>query len=167
MENKIIKKPEKKTISFYHYNDIIDYIERKYNIDTRDYYNRYKNFPIVTKDVCERLGVNSEDLEEDLSKAEKDDLEVKRKLDARRKVNECRAQIMDAKYPYCDFWHQYCDKISGNGSWLYLTFDCLFDNEEDSGEEVPKWQKEILQLIYNEFKEELEDNEYLKVWVEW
>lgn len=38
-----MKKPEKVTVTHYRYNDLIEYIEEKYNIDTRDYYGMFSD----------------------------------------------------------------------------------------------------------------------------
>lgn len=95
-------KPKKRSFApVYYYNDIINYIQHKYNIRTRGY---------------------------------------KREVDGK----------------YKDFWHWILDKSGSinNGCFIYLP-------SIEEVEEEEWWQKEILQLIVNEFG----DN--LKVWVEW
>lgn len=60
--------------------------------------------------------------------------------------------------PYQDFWHFICHTNDiHNGGMLYLD-SYLMDGAED-------WQKQILQLYFDEFKEPNRDG--VSFWVEW
>ncbi len=59
------------------------------------------------------------------------------------------------KKPYLDFWHWQLEHDANsisNGSFFYLSISEYL--EEDDEEYCPFWVKEIIQIIYNEFKEE-------------
>lgn len=90
---------------YWDYHDVIDYIEKKYDIETRGY---------------------------------------KKKEDG----------------VYRDFWHWYidCSDIS-NGCYSHFG---LYSFLIDSTGYTPDWVKEILQLIYDEFKED-----EMLFWIEW
>lgn len=89
---------------YWDYFQVIDYIEKKYEISVRDYANKFKH--------------------------------------------------------NLDFWHWLCDNDvtdSNNGSFFYLQVDRFLKERE-----TPKWVKEILQLIKDEF-----NVPEMKMWVCW
>ena len=152
--------PEKRQ-DLLNYNDMIGYIEKKYKIDTRDYAGSHKpeTRDRCLREACKQVGVDYETLNEDLTKANKKDPEVKKKREIRIKIHEICDKLTP---PYQDFWHLYCDGISGNGSEMFIGFGEL----EDGRKYYPEWAKEILRLIKKEFGEYIDGNE-LRCWVEW
>jgi len=66
---------------------------------------------------------------------------------------------------YMDFWHwmlENCFSEVSNGCFQWWN---MLDILED--EETPDWIKEITQLFYNEFKEELDADGGVEVYISW
>lgn len=158
--------PEKRQ-ALLNYNDMIDYIEKKYKIDTRDYAGSHKpeTRDRCLREACKQVGADYEIVNEDLTKADEKNPGVEKKLEIRRKIYDIYDKLLP---PYQDFWHLYSLSISGNGSEMYIGFEELEDDHEYyPGEEpYPEWAKEILRLIKKEFGKYIKDNE-LWCWVEW
>jgi len=159
---KIVRDP------IYDYHEVIEYIEKKYNIKTRDYANRSNHFPNWLKLVNEpqpnypicpsntyKANINGEMVEI-----------TKENYDARYAIihDQYKRYIIWCKNnpepPYLDFWHwlieqDFEDIHNGSSSTLNIKY-WLDELCEDD------WQREILQLIYNEFQEA-----EMEFWIEW
>lgn len=147
-----MKKPKQQIIKIYNYSTCKDYIEKKYKIDVDDYTGVFTNnaYSDRYEKVRISLNIDNSDLEEDLSKADMNDPEVKRKLENRRKLN---IEVEKISPEYCSFWHWILDSHEvHNGSTIYLSSDMADDGT---------WQKEILDLFIKEFGD---DKEYLVQW---
>lgn len=152
-----LKKPQKHIVEHWDYTEIINYIETKYNIRTRDYAGRWqvqRDAVAIGDEIC---GDNS------WYRTTKDQMTEKQEEASAAYNKYCQDNVR----PYQDFWHLYCDEIAGNGSYMWLSFEPLFEEyDPDDPYSYPDWAKEILRLIKDEFAPG--ENEWdLKCWVEW
>lgn len=97
------------------YRDMVNFIEKKYKIEIRDYHKTYSK--------------DNEDYED-----------------------------------YMDYWHWLCDYFCevNNGGTNYWGLKEIIEEEDN-----PKWIKEITQLFYNEFKDELDEDGGVEVLISW
>lgn len=152
----------------YDYHEVIDYIEEKYNINTRDYANRHKHFlnwlKLMNEEppnypICPgskyQVNINGEMVD-----ITKEDYDARYKVihEQYARFNEwCKS---NPEPLYLDFWHWLIEndfEDIHNGSHTTLNIRYWLDKLDEDD-----WQREILQLICSEFKED--DMEF---WVEW
>ncbi len=159
-------KPTKVIIEHWDYHDIIDYIEQKYNIKTRDYagrfdYKRHWAGDYPTTFWAKKHGYDHTVLNGNFPM---DSEEMRLRI----KINEEYRKAPDgeaAEPEYQDFWHLYRDQIAGNGSYLWIGFEPLDEEYNPNNKySYPEWAKEILKLIKDEFSPDGED---MKCWIEW
>lgn len=159
---KIIRNP------IYNYSEIIDYIEEKYHIETRDYAGRHRyfrkwlelmnetppNYPNKLHSTC-KVKKNNQMVE-----ITQEEYNVRYK-----EIHEQYARFTEwcknnSEPPYLDFWHWLINNDFldvENGSYATLNVKYWLDNLDESD-----WQREIIQLIYNEFREN--EMEFLIEW---
>jgi len=142
-----MKKPTPKTQRALVYSEIIDYIEKKYKIKTRDYAGTFASNHF--EKWCEKYGYK-------YVPAFGDTLKEHTRLYAKYRVakdGDCMAP------PYQDFWHFVIDNVDGvsNDTYIDLPIQMWLDDEG-----VPSWVKEILRYINKEFP-----GDTLHVWSSW
>ena len=166
-------KPKHPVRQMLSYDDVINWIETKYNIeDVRDYagsYNQRKDFEKETginlrctfdcPGNIKRCWNGKEMIEcsdEEYERAKQD------YYDRCNKFNDWKKEV--GEKPYQDFWHWFTEDNYGghNGSVMYFTFNRIYNKEHI----VPEWVQEILDMVKKEFGEYMEDDS-LPVWVEW
>ncbi len=97
-------------------------------------------------------------------------VEKKYKIDVRDyagKFKETKS-VSDDK-PYLDYWHWMIENHFyevNNGCDMYWNILGILGKNEDY-EEGPDWVKEITQLVYDEFKDNLDSDGGLMVHIEW
>jgi hypothetical protein len=146
---KVVKKP------MLNYNDIIKFIEEKYNILTRDYAclygskiknkeGHYEKYQRITGDVAPKdNAVSSQEYYKRYKEWVKDNPEP----------------------PYLDYWHwllEHCFSDISNGTSAYFNVSEILEDDK-----TPDWVKEITKLIYDEFNDELDDDGGVEVWNSW
>lgn len=148
------------------YHEVIDYIEKKYNIDVRDYAKSHEHFPNWLKLVGEnppnypicpnniyQVNVNGV-----MTKITKEEYDIRFKEihdQYKRFKNWCDK---NPEPPYLDFWHWYIENHEiHNGCYSNFNLKYYLNNSS-----TPEWIREITQLIYNEFQKEK-----MKFWIEW
>lgn len=148
-----MKKPIKQypLEKMYDYHEVISYIEKKYNIETRDYANSHSQFD----DWCDSKGYGKKD-KDGKSRGSSNIWYAEYKEEIEKELIKER--------PYLDFWHWFLeqdDSIS-NGT------ECsLYDIDEYISDEIetPEFVRKILTIIVEEgFTGE--ENEFVS-WVEW
>lgn len=152
-------KPTKKKImdDMIDYNDMISYIEEKYNIDTRDYLRKFdtndKQIEQYNKTVKGKAKITGST---QYTSQEYKDFESWRKKNNLPSIDSIK---------YLDYWHWLLNHSwegLNNGSAKYLDVVEILEDEETA-----TWVKEITQLIHDEFKDDLDSSGGLTVWVEW
>ena len=152
----------------YDYNEVIEYIEKKHGINTRDYANSHNHFPTWLKLMNEETpiypispnNIYKVKINDDLVKISKEEYDKRFKIidDQYKRYNKWRET--NPKPPYWDFW---CWLV--NNDFLGISNGCnatlnvkywLDELDEDD------WQREILQLIHDEYKKDEMD-----FWIEW
>lgn len=163
--------PEKRK-SILKYNDIIKYIENKYKIKTRDYkghfdYSRYAPYNYLSTYWAANNGYKEYIYCLDKPKDSKTDwpkesFEMQKRIEIHTHPDyEAWQKSEEEKYPYCDFWHWFIDRIEiHNGCEAYIDFD------KSSLSEDEVWIGEILDLIKVEFGK-YANGEDLSVYVSW
>lgn len=171
-----MRKPHKKfpIEALYNYNEIINYIEKKYNINTREYgrdpneshFEKYQRItgdkaivsPIYHKDHYQIY----RDRKYITSTKEKYDEDFKFIYDQYKRYQEwCKK---NPEPPYLDYWHWLLENSfysPQNGTKETIYVKEILDNDN------PEWVKQITQMIYDEFSEDLNDDGSLNVWIEW
>jgi hypothetical protein len=189
-------KPTKKVVKnpMLNYSDIIDFIEEKYNIKTRDYaglfgskdkeshFNQYQR---ITEDKMpfgngiypDSSGKNKQEWVEDgyegwtvfrngqRIKATKEEYDDDYKLIHEQFQRYTEWSKTNPEPPYLDYWHWLLGKCFSditNDSSAYFNVKEILEDDE-----TPKWVKEITQLIYDEFKDELDSEGGTEVWISW
>ena len=148
-----MNKPEKETISAYDYNELIDFIEKKHNIDTRDYARGFSSSVDIIKKYNEMMGrtiiTNSTQFS----------------TDEYRAFKQWREEQGWKEKPYLDFWHWFLEQhgtlIAQVQTLGKIPSLKLLDFHEHR---IPDWVREILTLIEADFLEEGEDD--ILVWLE-
>jgi len=129
-----MKKPKLQTSEFYNYAEVISFIEKKHNINTRD----YAHSDIQFNEWCDSKGYGQKDTAGQDRGA------------SQIWFAEFQREITDGlvfERPYQDFWHWLVDAFSvSRGGVLALS------NEDLELADEP-WQSEILKLILEEFGE--------------
>jgi hypothetical protein len=160
--DKPVKRSTKK--EYYNYLQVRDYIEFKYNIKTRDYFDSHNHFKNYLKKY--NLPIYSYALKSDgtytfngeVVTAEEyyEYFEIAQEQYA--EYNEWQ-KIPGNECPPClDFWHWICDHYDiSNGTYFTL---CVKDAIEDNEEE--QFVRDICKLIYDEFQEDV-----MTFWIEW
>ena len=170
------------------YNEIIDFIEDKYKIQTRDYsylvgeeahfdkYIREENDPMpfgkgVYPDVSgipKVLGkydgwtVTRDGIKRNSTKKEYD--EDFKLIHEQYKRYQLWSET-NPEPPYLDYWHwmyenHWPEVRSGSIEW-YPILDIIENSE------TPEWVSEITQLVYDEFEDDLDDQGGFDVLIEW
>lgn len=180
--NKPTAKPREPLLNFH---EIIKFIEEKYKINTRDYLNlfgtkdrsesHFHKYQKITGDV-EPFGGHYPDCPENTFRIYKDGKMInvsKEEYDAdfklihehyQRYLNWCQENPENTPPKYLDYWHWLIDDCFSevrNGSEQYWTIVDILEGD------APQWVKDITQLVYNEFKEELDNYGGLDVWISW
>lgn len=155
------------------YQDIIDYIEEKYNIDTGDYAERFggKGRDKINQLRDQWLKDNGywkykyvlnkpKGSKEDWAK---DSEEMKLRVEINEKIWKEESN-WEKQVPYLDYWHyildaQFCDV--SNGCTQYWSLSPILEYD------APEWVKEITQLIYDEFKEYTDEDGGFEVYISW
>jgi hypothetical protein len=154
---------------YYDYHAVIDYIEDKYKIKTRDYHNSHNHFDTWLKIVGEEKpvypttphmvrqvlidGVQTEISEEEYTRRFKIIHDQYARYKAWEELNPCP--------PYLDFWHWLVEGPASevhNGSYFYMNPRKLIKEGHQD------WICEILELINKEFAQ---DYDNINFWVEW
>lgn len=176
------KPVKKERASIMDYHDMIHFVEEKYNIQVRDYlglfgakkaeshfdkYQRIMNDPMPFGN-----GVYPDEgwtviKEGKRVKATKEECDADFKLiheQCARYNKWCEANPKNKK-PDLDYWHWMTDKVFyevRNGCEEYFPIADILEDVNN-----PVWVKEITQLIYDEFKDDLDSEGGIEVWIEW
>lgn len=153
-------KPPKhlRTEIFYKYNEVVDYIEDKYNISTEDYAHSMNHFPNWLKLFGEKEPTYPRSMN-GVCRACIDGCWVEiTKEQYIIAVREFQEQFQRYKVwkkdnpepPYLNFWKW----IVGNNDIRNGSFMTIDVKEYLKHEETPIWVQSILQLMYNEFNED-------------
>lgn len=177
-------KPTKKKImdDMFHYHDIIDFIEKKYNINVRDYANRHSNkgkeshFQKYQRLTGDRMPFNGHYPDSPGNKyrvyrdgkmvqVSKDiyDDDIKQIHDHYKRYQQWTRTNPEPSY--LDYWHwllDHCFSEVSNGSAQYWNIEEIIEDED-----TPVWVIEITKLVQKEFKENLDTDGGLKVWISW
>lgn len=171
-----IKKPEKHSIDYFEYVEIIDYIGTKYNIDIYDYLNTKKR----KEDWCKENGGISLyasprqyggkfyahiDCKGDLIEVSEDEYKIQWKIyyDNCGKFNEWeKTQPVIEKLDYESYLFDRDFSDVQKDSYIYWNIVDIIENSN-----YADWVKEITKLIYNEFKEYLDENGCLCIHFYW
>jgi len=169
-----MKKPKpvqrKPVLIFY---NMINYINKKYNINIRDYANKNENkgkycngdYPIVA--WCKKHGYDYTVLEESY-KYPYEDPKVLKIINERVRLNELFSNAIDRyefERPYLDYWHFLLNNpftVENNPTEEYWNLREIIENEENED-----WIIEITKLFYEEFKEYLDEDGGLNVLISW
>lgn len=128
-------KPKPKTRATLDFSECTDFIENKYNIDTRDFARSHHQFGEWCAAIGEAPATCPPDATEEQIKASQEQY-------GRFKADIASGKIVDR--PYQDFWHWLIDNADvRRGGTLEL--------DEEMGEGAEPWQKEILGLYLKEF----------------
>jgi hypothetical protein len=141
-------KPEQKTIrkgvSFFDYNDMIKYLESKYNFASREFtgipstFNRGNHF----NEWCDKHGLG------------KKDSKKKDRVSSQEfwKMYKAAADGENSKPPYMDFWHYLCDiNEVENGSYIQIP------KEVDTSDEItPQKSIEMFQSLMKMYPDDKE-----------
>ena len=161
------------------YHKMMEYIEKTYNIEVRDYagiekrkkkYEKDNNVSLYTSP--QHYGGNyyvwfkNPDGSNNKRKGTKQEFdeafEVYRRIGAEFMEWEKQQPVL----PRLDYWSWLIDSQFGgecrNGTDHYINIDEILEDEE-----TPEWVKEITQLIRDEFEEHLDDDGGLDVHVWW
>lgn len=159
-----MQKPKKSIKEVYDFNEVMDYLEHKYNFDHRDYKNSHEHFGTwlnlkQEKKPTHPISLNGKMylLEKEITKEEWDKIYKEIHEQYARYKNWC---VENPEPPYLDFWHWLTDHDFSNvrnGCIEVLYIKYWLNKLSDSD-----WQKEILQYIYNEFQED-----EMEFWIEW
>lgn len=146
------------------YHEMIEFLEEKYNFQSRDYLNSLqKNHQIYLKWIGDNYPGFSHVMDApEGSKKDwpKDSPEMAKRIEINTAYNEYIRKNKDLEVPYLDFWHIHCDSLTGNGSELYICLDIEEYQTKD------KWCAPILEYIKAEFAEYVEED-CINTWVEW
>jgi hypothetical protein len=176
------------------YHDVIHFVEDKYKIETRDYANLFgKNGKVghfgkyqeitgdkmpfgngAYPDVSGKYQANWQEPGYEgwtvirngkKVKATKDEYDADFKLihDQFKRYQEWSKDNKEP--PYLDYWHwllDHCFYEVSNPSSQYMNITEILKDKK-----TPSWVKEITQLIYDEFKDELDKDGGLEVWISW
>lgn len=84
-------------------------------------------------------------------------------IDIRDYAGKFKGKKIDSSTPYQDFWHSVLKKNDeiGRGSFFWLDLN-FWKNDE----RTPDWEKEILRMFEDEFKEYI-DGGSIEFWVDW
>lgn len=152
----------------YDYNEVVEFIEDKYNIKTRDYSASSNHFPNWLKLMNEKAPVYPISpnyvyqvmIDGEMVKITKEEYDARfdeiHKQFARY-MEWCKA---NPEPPYHDFWHWLTDndfQDINNGCKATLCVKYWLENLEEDD-----WKRKILQLIYDEFHED-----EMEFWIEW
>lgn len=141
---------KKTTITYVDYNDMVDHVEEKYKIDTRDYagwsaagQQELEAYDVWLKEVH---NTNQQELRERLGHSHE--------LYATTYALPVHLKVPRPEYQ--DFWHWMLDEVfygdPQRGKPQALNWhQVLTDAEED---DAPEWVKEILRLFVAEFGDE-------------
>lgn len=177
-----MNKPTKKKVmnEMVDYHDLINYIEEKYNIKVRDYANSHeinenneiKHFEKYRKETGKEVyhaprqygNTNMIYRNGNFIETTKEEVEKDKKL-LKEYHKWLQKNPLPPSPPYLDFWHWMINNAFyevSNGTADYWNVIEILENEE-----TPDWVKEITQLVYDEFIDELDDDGGLEVWISW
>lgn len=142
------------------YSDLIDKIEKKHNINTRDYAGMF------SKEERERQknlwnawlienGYDPNDPCLDMISPGKDweidSPEMLRRIEINSKFREVEREVYGEELPYLDYWHRICDDVNRGG----INYLDLYDEEPDLElpEKYQNWVNEIHHMIIEEVKD--------------
>lgn len=123
---------------YYDYFEMVDYVEKKYRVDTRDFAGRFKHGHISML----------------MASAAYDDetwyyTKPAEFTDTQKAAHDCYVELMKAEPPYQDYWHEICDDIQ-RGAATYWNFADQYEGMKDRyGED--SWQAQVSKLFVNEF----------------
>lgn len=189
-----MKKPIKQErVPIMDYNEMIGFVEEKYNIEVRgylgingcnkkeDHFDKYQRIendpkpfgglnPDVRFDNIESEGYEGWTVirEGKRVKATKEEYDADFKIlhDHYQRYHKwCEKNPDNTEPEYLDYWHWMTDRAFDevrNGCEKYFP---LADILEDVNN--PEWVKEITQLISDEFKDDLDSEGGIDVWIEW
>lgn len=172
------------------YHEIIHYIEEKYKINVRDYSNlfqhqdkegHFQKYQRLTGDVMpfngrypdvsgKQLGFenqwtiwrNNKRIEATKEEYDADFKLIHEHYQRYLKWSELNPENKPPEY--LDYWHwmteHHFHDVS-NGTDTYWGLEDILDNDS------PKWIKEITQLVYDEFKEQLDEDGGMEVYISW
>ena len=148
------------------YSELISLIEKKHNINTRDYAGKHseegrKKAEAFKSQWMKDNGYEGKEYVLDVPKGNapnddwpKDSPEMKLRIEINSKYREVEREEGE-KVPYLDFWHQHCDEINRGGvNYMYLSTE-EWDIDETLPPEYQNWYAEICEMI----KEEVKDSE--------
>lgn len=168
------------------YHEMIDFVEKKYEFDTRDYKGKHKLYIPFEKETginvykCPDVSGKQEGTYKGWMIYEGGLIKGTRKIKATEKEYKEQFQEYYANcgqfekwkkdkgygdIPYLDYWHwlmERCFQEVSNGSDNYFNVKEIIDDAE-----TPEWVREITQKIYDEFKDSLDKNGGLEVHIEW
>lgn len=141
------------------YGEIIEFVERKYKIDTRDYAKKFETHIKLTEQynqtVPEQLRIrgNTQFTSDAYNQFE------------RWLEKNNLPSLQNEDIPYLDYWHWLIDHdFEGihNGERRYWELQRIIGDNE-----TPTWVKEITQKIHDEFREKLDECGGLEVKISW
>lgn len=165
-----MKKPEpvqrKPVLMFY---DMVNYINKKYNINIRDYANRKENngkycngdYPITA--WCKKHGYDYTALEGNLIRAEQTEENIK-KLKLRYKLSKefnTAPDRYEFERPYLSYW-DFLTNNYVNPTEEYWNLKEIIENKENEN-----WVIEITKLFYEEFKEYTDKDGGFNILIDW
>lgn len=132
-----MKKPKRRTRSYYDFNQCTAFIENKYKIDTRDYLSSHKDFGRwckLKKEKQTKCPANCSDK----------DIKKNQEQFARYRHDVLQGKFKDK--PYQDFWHWLTDVAGISRGGTVMLDESLLEGAEP-------WQQHILGLYLKEFGE--------------
>ena len=152
------------------YHEMIHFVEKKYNFDVRDYAGKHKRqsqwMTLTGKGLYNApRNYAGNFYDRDNKKVSEDDYK-KAFEDYRADSNEfAEWNKLQGELPYLDYWHYLTDRCFSeinNGSTAYWDVKDILENED-----APIWVKEITQKVYDEFKDDLDEDGSIEVLIEW
>jgi hypothetical protein len=171
-----MKKPTaKKREALLDYLEMVDFINKKYGIDTRDYADKKGR----EKEWTESTGINLYAAPQSYDGKHYAWIGGKEpRVKVTKKVYDEEFQVYYAnckaysdwnkeqgELPYLDYWHWLTDKCfyevrNGSSSWFPIVD--ILENKDN-----PEWVLEITQLFHDEFKDDLDKDGGIEVMMEW
>ena len=171
------------------YYDIIEYIEDKHKIKTRDFLGLFGNnsneshFAKYQRETGDKMPFGAGQYPDSSGKhlGFKNEWTIIRngeRIEATKKQYDADFKLIHEQYKrytnwlkdnpepeYLNYWHWLLDNCFSeihNGSIGYWNITDIIKNKN-----TPDWVKDITQLVYDDFKDDLDSDGVLEVWIEW
>lgn len=147
----MIEKPKHKVFEpCFDYDEVTNYIEKKYKIDLRDLENAHKEWYAEFKDEA---GIEVS-------------YTIQYTTQEYKKYKEWKEKKGYKNGEYRDFWHWLTDHWDCNlqGTFQFMPID--YNKINWYSHEPEDWVKKVLDLFIKEFKDDLNEDGYLYVFIE-